>query len=62
MNAGHANVQVFQKKKDGMGPYWAIGHITREIKATMINFLKIDFVHEPREANKEAHKLARSAI
>ena len=43
-------------QEDGMGPY---GHITREIKVTMINFLKIDFVHEPRKANKEAHKAGK---
>ncbi|XP_039780864.1 uncharacterized protein LOC120648195 [Panicum virgatum] len=46
-------------QEDGMGRY---GHITREIKESMTSFLKIDFVHERREFNQEAHKLARSAI
>ena len=46
-------------QEDGMGRY---GHITREIKESMTNFLKIDFVHKRREFNQEAHKPARSAI
>ena len=42
-----------------MGRY---GRITGEIKESMTSFLKIDFVHQRREFNKEAHKLARSPI
>ena len=38
------------------------GHLTREIKALMLNFLKTEFIHERRESNQEAHNLARSAI
>jgi hypothetical protein len=36
-------------QEDGMGRY---GPITREIKASMTSFLKIDFVHERREFNQ----------
>jgi hypothetical protein len=43
----------------GMGTH---GHITQEIKATVEDFLKIEFVHERKESNTEAHNLARSAI
>jgi nitrate reductase NapAB chaperone NapD len=42
-----------------MGTY---GHITQEIKATVENFLNIEFVYERRESNTEANNLARSAI
>jgi len=43
----------------GMGTY---SHITQEIKARVEDFLKIEFIHERRESNTEAHNLAKSAI
>jgi len=46
-------------KGEAFGPY---GHIVREITTTVVNFHKVEFVHERREANREAHMLARSAL
>jgi hypothetical protein len=42
-----------------MGSY---RHIAKEIKAQVSNLQKAVFVHEKREANTEAHNLARSSI
>ena len=42
-----------------MGQY---GQITKEIRETSEQFLKVEFVHERRESNHDAHSLARSAI
>ncbi|RLM58634.1 hypothetical protein C2845_PM18G09120, partial [Panicum miliaceum] len=44
---------------EGLGPH---GHIIREITATMKNFPRIEFIRERREANQEAHMLARGAL
>ena len=44
---------------EGMGPY---GHIVKEIKAREKSFRFVDFVHEPRISNVDAHNLARSSI
>ena len=46
-------------KGEAFGPY---GHIVREITTSVVNFHKVEFVHERREANQEAHMLARSAL
>jgi len=43
----------------GMGLY---GHIVREIKAEMTSFTKANFVHEGRNSNGDAHRIARSSI
>ena len=42
-----------------MGLY---GHIVREIKAEMTSFTKANFVHEGRNSNGDAHRIARSSI
>ena len=42
-----------------MGQY---GQITKEIRETSEQFLKVEFVHERRESNHDAHSLARSAV
>lgn len=46
-------------QEESMGQY---GQITKEIKATSEQFLNVDFIHERRESNHDAHSLARSAI
>jgi len=38
------------------------GHIVNEIKARMINFLKVEFIHENRGSNTDAHHLAKSSL
>jgi hypothetical protein len=38
------------------------GHIIQEIKSQGRSFEKIEFVHEKREANHDAHNLARSPL
>ncbi|KAJ1296190.1 hypothetical protein BS78_01G280500 [Paspalum vaginatum] len=43
----------------GMGCY---GQIVREIKSTVCQFQTIDFVHEPRSSNVDAHRLARNSL
>jgi hypothetical protein len=43
----------------GMGSY---GQIIKEIKARMVNFTSVDFVHEGRGSNVDAHTLARHCI
>ena len=43
----------------GMSTY---NHIIHEIKARVEEFLKIEFVHEQRESNTEAHNLAKNVI
>lgn len=42
-----------------MAPY---GHIIQEIKAQASSFQKMEFVHERREANYDAHNLARRSL
>jgi hypothetical protein len=44
---------------EGKGPY---GHIIMEPKARSANFQTIEFVHEGRSANVDAHTLARGSI
>jgi ribonuclease HI len=43
----------------GMGSY---SQIIKEIKARMVNFTSVNFVHEGRESNVDAHTLARHCI
>jgi hypothetical protein len=42
-----------------MGLY---GHIVREIRESVEDFVTLAFVHERRISNKEAHKLAKSSV
>ena len=42
-----------------MGPY---GQIVKEIQIRAHDFLLVDFVHENRKSNVDAHTLARSLI
>jgi hypothetical protein len=44
---------------DGMGYY---GHIVQEIKARAGSFRCVDFVHESRNSNVDAHNVARSSL
>jgi hypothetical protein len=44
---------------EGRGPY---GHIVRELKARKTDFQMVQFVHEGRSSNIDAHYLARSSI
>jgi hypothetical protein len=44
---------------DGMGAY---GHVVQEINARVCEFQKVQFVHEKRTANIDAHCLARSSL
>jgi hypothetical protein len=46
-------------REEGMGRY---GHIVQEIKARAVKFQQVDFVHESRRANVDAHGLARSSL
>ena len=43
----------------GMGPY---GQVVKEIKEEARDFVFVDFVHENRNFNVDAHALARSLI
>lgn len=54
----NANV-IRSIKEPGMGVY---GHIVREIKARTGDFQVVDFVHERRLSNVDAHILARSNV
>ena len=38
------------------------GHVVQEIKARAGSFVSLEFVHEGRACNADAHKLARSSI
>ena len=42
-----------------MGAY---GHIIREIKARAEDFTEVRFTHEGREANGDAHRLAKGSV
>ena len=42
-----------------MGAY---GHIIREIKASAEDFTEVRFTHEGREANGDAHRLAKGSV
>jgi hypothetical protein len=44
---------------DGLGPY---GPIVREIKARKSSFQHVEFVHESRSSNVDAHRLAKSSV
>jgi hypothetical protein len=44
---------------EGRGPY---SHIVRELKARKTDFQVVQFVHEGRSSNIDAHWLARSSI
>ena len=44
---------------EGLGPY---RKIVREIKARVTNFREVQFVHEGRMTNMDAHNLARSSL
>jgi ribonuclease HI len=44
---------------DGMGYY---GHIAQEIKARAARFRCVDFAHESRNSNVDAHSVARSSL
>jgi hypothetical protein len=44
---------------DGMGNY---GHIVQEIKSRATSFRCVDFVHESRNSNVDAHIVARSSL
>jgi len=43
----------------GMGEH---GHIVKEIRREMTNFTKVQFIHEGRRSNVDAHNLARSSV
>ena len=43
----------------GMGPY---GQVVKEIKERARDFVFVDFIHENRNSNVDAHALARSLI
>ena len=54
------NVGVIKSIKEGsMGTY---GHVVQEIRARSNDFRLVDFVHEGRQSNMDAHNLARSCI
>jgi len=40
----------------------AYGHVVREIKARAADFNEVSFVHEGREANGDAHRLAKGSL
>ena len=53
-----ANV-IKSREETGMGPY---GQVVREVKARARDFNFVDFAHENRSSNVDAHNLARSLI
>ena len=54
------NVGVIRSIREGsMGSY---GHMVQEIRARPHEFNFVDFVHEGRQSNFEAHVLARSSV
>ena len=54
------NAGVVASIREGsMGSY---GHIVREIRARLNDFRFIEFIHEGRRSNVDAHNLARSCI
>ena len=54
------NVGVIKSIKEGsMGTF---GHVVQEIRARSNDFRLVDFVHEGRQSNMDAHNLARSCI
>jgi ribonuclease HI len=54
------NVGVIRSIQEGsMGLY---GHVVQEIRARSREFNFVDFVHEGRQSNVDAHNLARSSI
>ena len=54
------NAEVIRSIREGtMGSY---GHIVQEIRARSRDFNFIDFVHEGRQSNFDAHVLARSSV
>jgi ribonuclease HI len=54
------NVGVIRSIKEGsMGTY---GHVVQEIRARSNDFSLVDFVHERRQSNTDAHNLARSCV
>ena len=44
---------------EGLGPY---GAVIRDIQARRSSFTKVEFVHESRSSNVDAHVLARSSV
>ena len=38
------------------------GHVVREINARKAAFRSVEFVHEHRDSNTDAHRIARSSI
>jgi hypothetical protein len=44
---------------EGMRIY---GHIIQEVKARRNDFIRVEFVHEHRDSNSDAHVIARSSI
>ena len=54
------NAEVIRSIREGtMGSY---GHIVQEIRARSREFNFVDFVHEGRQSNFDAHVLARSSV
>jgi hypothetical protein len=54
------NVNVIRSiEETGMGPY---GQVVKEVKARARDLNFVDFAHENRSTNVDAHNLARSLI
>jgi len=54
------NTGVIRSIREGsMGSY---GHIVKEIRARLREFNFVEFVHEGRQSNFDAHVLARSSV
>jgi ribonuclease HI len=54
------NVGVIRSiHSEGFGCY---GHVVREIQSAAAGFDRVQFVHEGRDANVDAHRLARGAL
>jgi hypothetical protein len=53
-----ANV-IRSLEKEGMGLY---GQVVREVRARACDFIYVDFAHESRNSNIDAHNLARSMV
>ena len=66
----HLVLQKFKLASDCLNVVWnlqgttmgACGHIIREIKASAEDFTEVRFTHEGREANEDAHRLAKGSV
>ena len=43
----------------GLGPY---GHVVQEIKARSESFISVEFIHEGRMSNGDAHRLTSGSL